>query len=176
MSNRLGHWIKFFRIREAALTCVVFVSFFAAATPATLVIDSKLKANPHFQAETLLNLSRGDVVVINKRQRGWYQVKTQTNQTGWLTLLQVKYKKEQKAHGKSELSKLVSLRRGADAVTATTGVRGIGETDVKNSKPNFVALEQAIQYQSTQADARAYANQAALKSLNIKYREKRDEN
>ena len=142
------------------------------AAPAKVVQDSSLKAKPNFKAKEIGKLTINQPVEILQRQRGWYEISTKPSQQGWVTLLQVRFETSLKRSGSSELSKFISLRKGHSDVTATTGVRGIGENDIKNAKANFVALEQAKQYQAAPKDAQFFAKQAALSSQQIAYKKK----
>lgn len=142
------------------------------AAPAKVVKDSSLKEKPSFKSPEIAKLTTNQNVEILQRQRGWYQISAQPSQQGWVTLLQVRFEASLKKSGSSDLSKFISLRKGHSNVTATTGVRGIGENDIKNAKANFVALEQAKQFKVAPKDARFFAKQAALSSQSIAYKKK----
>ena len=81
------------------------------ASSAKLVVDAPLKSNPDFSAKNILNLKKNDAVSILKRQRGWYEVSTSNKQTGWLTLLQVRYDKAPNASSASDLARFIGLRK-----------------------------------------------------------------
>ena len=145
------------------------------AAPATLVVDSELKSQPGFQAKSLKSLKAGESVNINKRERGWYQVETDSQQTGWVTLLQVKLAPVEQTNSNNGQSRVVSLRSGHSQITATTGVRGIGEADIANAKADFEAVESAKKYKVSTKNAKKFAASIPLKAQQIKYQEKVDE-
>lgn len=167
-----------FRKNSARLLVAGILSLVAGvlnASSAKLVVDAPLKSNPDFSATNILNLKKNESVSILKRERGWYEVSTSNKQTGWLTLLQVRYDKAPNASSPSDLARFIGLRKGHSNVTATTGVRGIGEKDIKNAKADFNALVIMEQYKSSPQEAKAFAKSAALKPQSIKYLEKEKE-
>ncbi|MCW8879536.1 MAG: SH3 domain-containing protein [Kangiellaceae bacterium] len=162
-------------LRRLGVGIIAFGACYASllmATPAKVVRDSSLKEKPSFKATDVGQLAKNQDVEILQRQRGWYKISTQPTEQGWVTLLQVRFEASLSKSGSSDLSKFVSLRQGHSGVTATTGVRGIGEKDIKNAKANFVALERAKQFKVTPQDAQFFAKQAALRSQTITYKKK----
>ena len=161
--------------RVGIVALMLLASVNVASTPATLVSQAQLKSKPSFQAQDMTTLNKGDAVEILQRNRGWYQVKVDTSTTGWITLLQVKLDRVEKSTSKKTKAKYVSLRRGHSEITATTGVRGIGEEDIKQAKPDFQSLEIAKQYLISQREAAEFASQVPLHTQSITYQEKKNE-
>ncbi len=157
------------------IACLLFLTLDIMATPAILITDSELRAKPKFTADSRASLSKGESVTIKSRQRGWYQVERSNQQSGWVTLLQVRFSKVKSNQAGSELSKIVSLRQGHNNITATTGVRGIGENEIKNSTANFIALATASKYRVGEKQAQEYASKIPLKEQSIPYLEKNNE-
>lgn len=147
----------------------LFLTLNVRATSAILVVDSQLKNSPKFSATDKVLMKKGERVQIKKRERGWYQIERANKQKGWVTLLQVRFESKRKAQTSSGLSKIINLRKGHSNVTATTGVRGIGENDIKNAKANFSALHKAKRYKASELEAQKHANKVALQSQKIKY-------
>jgi|GEM_PF-1434047 len=175
--NRIGKTSYFaFNLRRLIIAGLAFSCSMVSATSAVLVTDAKLKIAPSFKSAELATMSKGEMVEIQKRQRGWYQVKRNDSKMGWITLLQVRFQSEKQTNSASTVSRLVSLRKGHSSVTATTGVRGIGEADIKNAKANFAALELAKQFKSSKDSAKKFAQKVPLKTQKIKYMEKSNEN
>jgi len=154
---------------------VFWVSFNLQATPATLITEAELKKSPNFSGANMSTLKKGEKVEIKQRERGWYQVETQDNQVGWIIMLRLKLNKMELPTSDGKKSRLVSLRRGHSNITATTGVRGIGETDIKNAKADFDGLQKAKTYSVTQQQAHQFAADAQLHSVNIEYEVENDE-
>ena len=155
----------------------IFVLFAgnATAAPAILVVDAQLKSQPSFKSKDKQSLATGVAVEIIMRERGWYQVETQDKQTGWLTLLQVRLDAIEQAATQSGNSRMVSLRSGHSQITATTGVRGIGEADIANAKADFAALEAAKAFKVSEKNVKTFAATAPLKSTKIEYQEQINE-
>ncbi len=155
---------------QTVIACLVYsFSFTLNASTATLVNDAQLKAKPSSSSSSVKTLKKNASVSILKRQRGWYQVSTDDKTNGWLTLLQVRYERAPNASTPSDLSRFIGLRRGHSNVTATTGVRGIGEKDIKNSRADFNALVITKKFKSTPQNAKKFAQKAGLKSQSIAY-------
>lgn len=167
--------LKKYRLLRIKLLSALIISLsfttFVKATSATLIDDTPLKSADNFKSKVLTNMLKGEPVEIKERKRGWYQVETANQLTGWITLLQVRFETEVNTKGSSELSKLVSLRKGHSNITATTGVRGIGENEIKNSRPDFVALDNARQFKVSESDAKKFAKEIPLKAQDIGYQE-----
>lgn len=158
---------------------VIFCSlcFFSSAITAEqitaiLVKDVQLRASPSLKAESVGLLLKDSQVTILKRTGGWYQVKTPANSTAWLSMLRVRFKsRTQPAGQKSSNKGFVSLRQGHSNITATTGVRGIGESEIKNAKPDLVSLYHAEGYRVTLTEAKVFAKQGKLVAQSIDYQE-----
>lgn len=163
-------------IGQLVLLTFLLASFSIVATPAILVVEAKLKSSPAFSGDNLALLSKGETVEIQQRKRGWYQIKRDNQQIGWITLLQVRFKAVEQTSGSSTISRLVSLRKGHSSVNATTGVRGIGEADIKNATANFAALEKVKEFQVGEFEARQFAKKIPLTTQKIEYKENRHEN
>jgi len=162
-------------VRLIVATALAFTAGGLNASSAKLVVDAPLKSNPDYSADDISKLKKEDTVNILKRQRGWYEVSTDSKKVGWLTLLQVRYDKAPNASSPSDLARFIGLRQGHSNITATTGVRGIGEKDIKNAKADFNALVIMEQYKSTPQEAKAFANSASLKAQSINYLKKAKE-
>jgi len=160
------------------LITVVLFSFNVAAEPidAILVKDVQLRSAPAIKATTVGILLKNSPVKIVQRNGGWYQVTTANKITAWLSMLDVRFKSRSLENSrKSNTKGFVNLRQGHSVVTATTGVRGIGESDIKNSKPDFVGLVHAQNFIVSAQQAKEFAKQVSLESQTIAFLEKADE-
>ena len=154
------------------LLCFFSTGITAEQITAILVKDVQLRASPSLKAEMVGLLLKDSQVTILKRNGGWYQVKTPANSTAWLSMLRVRFKpRTQQASQKRSNKGFVSLRQGHSNITATTGVRGIGESDIKNAKPDLFSLYHAEGYRVTFAEAKVFAKQGALVAQSIDYQE-----
>lgn len=158
------------------LLCFYSTGIFAEQITAILVKDVQLRASPSLKADTVGLLLKDSQVTILKRDGGWYQVKTPGDSIAWLSMLRVRFKsKIQQSSRKSSNKKFVSLRQGHSNITATTGVRGIGETEIKNAKPDLVSLYHAEGFRVTVDEAKVFAKQGALVAQSIDYQESSDD-
>lgn len=152
--------------------CFFSTGIAAEQITAILVKDVQLRASPSLKADTVGLLLKDSQVTILKRTGGWYQVKTAVNSTAWLSMLRVRFEPKPQQASKDRSNKgFVSLRQGHSNITATTGVRGIGETDIKNAKPDLVSLYHAEGFRVTFAEAKVFAKQGALVARSIDYLE-----
>jgi len=164
----------FIKGKIAIFCCLCFFSSAITAEQITafLVKDVQLRVSPSLKAKSVGLLLKDSQVTILKRSGGWYKVKTPANSTAWLSMLTVRFKSTtQPASQKSSNKGFVSLRQGHSNITATTGVRGIGESEIKNAKPDLVSLYHAEGYRVTFAEAKIFAKQGALAAQSIDYQE-----
>lgn len=144
-----------------------------AADTATLVKDSELKAEPFADAKTLAELPRNASVEVVKRQGAWVQVKGDRGQ-GWVRLLALRYGSGPAASGSSgsEAGGLFSFLGGRprpSSPTVATGVRGLSEEDLRNTRPNPRELDRMRANAVPAADARKFADAAKLHPTDVKY-------
>ncbi len=155
--------------------CFFSTGITAEQITAILVKDVQLRASPSLKADTVGLLLKNSQVTIISRNGGWYQVKTGGESTAWLSMLRVRFKpsaRQANQRGSRSNKGFVSLRQGHSNITATTGVRGIGETDIKNATPDFVGLKHAERFQITLAQAKEFAKKGELVNQAIDYQER----
>ena len=123
-----------------------------AGEAGTALKADHLKAEPFRDAKTVGSLTSGDTVEILKKQGGWFQVKS--------------------AKGSGDAAGVLGLasgRAGTGRVVATTGIRGLGEEDLKAAKYNELELKKAESFAATQAEARKFAAEGKLVARKVKY-------
>lgn len=145
-----------------------------AAESATTVRAVELKQAPAPDAESLGQLPAQTPVDILQRQGGWSLVKS-GDQRGWVRLLSLKLN----AQGGAQVSEesggfLASLfgfgrRNAASGASATTGIRGLSEEELKNANPNPGEVAKLDHYQASQREARSYAQQHHLQSREVAF-------
>jgi len=140
------------------------------AEPATIIKETIVRMDPGHQADPITTLSAGEEVEIKRRQGGWYQVSFGEKQTsGYLPLLSIrKASSGTRREGKSGLNSLLNTyRTGSSGVTVATGVRGLDQVDLQNSKPDMDELRKIDAFTSNPEAAEHYADQAGLVSRDI---------
>lgn len=141
-----------------------------AADSAQVVRATALQNAPYTDA-TRLNLLRAPArVEILQRQGGWYQVRVNdTGQEGWVRMASLRL--EQTAEAEEGSGWWASLfrtgRSSATWTTATTGIRGLSETDINNATQDYDELTMVESYAVNAADARAFATQLPLKARQV---------
>ncbi len=147
----------------------------AESATAKLIKTTELKEGPDFSSDVVTTLKKNALVSLLIRKGGWYQVKTSKGEKAWLTMLSVRFTPMKKNRQKSSANTFVSLRQGHSNVTATTGVRGIGESDIKKAKPDFEGLKRGEKFAVSYKTAQVFAEEVSLKAQTINYPEKSHE-
>ena len=130
-----------------------------------------LRAQPYRDARVLSTLAAGDRVEIQKRQGGWFQVKSARGR-GWVRMLSVRRAEAGKAGAATEVSGLLALasgRAGTGTVVATTGIRGLNEEQLKAAKYSAAELQLSDGYVQSSADARRFAARGKLVARAVDY-------
>ncbi|GAB1232971.1 hypothetical protein UT4_14370 [Ferrigenium sp. UT4] len=141
-----------------------------AAEEAYTIRATELKAKPYSDAQTLVTLPERSKVVVLQRRASWTQVRAGET-AGWVKMLSI-----QLARGSSErradngLRSLFNVARsGGSGATVTTGVRGLSEEQLKNTRPDPQALEKARRYAASKVEAKRFAAEGKLKSQQVDY-------
>lgn len=138
------------------------------------IIAADLKQQPFVDATTVINLPANTELEILKRQGAWMQVKSGTNE-GWLKLTAVKLGGAATGKGKGAggLGTLFNLattgRSGSSGVTVTTGVRGLGQEELKNAQPDQEAVKKMDSFAGAKNEAASFATGGKLQSQTIDY-------
>ncbi len=145
-----------------------------AAEAGRTLVAADLKQQPFIDAATVANLPAGTELEVLKRQGGWMQVKSGVGE-GWLKMTAVKLgtataTQEKSGNGLSTLVNLATTgRSGSSGVTVTTGVRGLGQEDLKNAQPNPEAVSKMESFTAARKETAAFASSAKLQSQTLEY-------
>ena len=90
-------------------------------------------------------------------------------------MLQLRLQKAPRPNTDAKLLSFVGLRDGSDNITATTGVRGIGKSEIKDAKPDLEAVQNILLMKIDAEEAAIFARAINLQSSDIEYREKSDD-
>ena len=131
---------------------------------------TELKAQPYSDARTLESLPSRSRVEVLKRQSGWTQVKTATA-SGWVKMLSLQLEAGTRGkRGDSGLGALFNIAStGKSGSTVTTGVRGLSEEQLKNTKPDPQALQAAKRNAVSAQEARRFAAEGKLEAQSVDY-------
>ncbi|MFN0317914.1 MAG: SH3 domain-containing protein [Burkholderiales bacterium] len=139
-----------------------------AQEPGTAVKQDDIKAEPFKDAATLGAMKKGETVSILKKQGGWMQIKAAQG-SGWVRVLSVR-KGTGGGSAASEIAGVAGVatgRAGTGQVVSTTGVRGLGEEDLKGAKFNEEELKKAEAAAITAEAAKQFAAQADLVARSV---------
>lgn len=141
-----------------------------AGDPAHTVRDTDLKAKPYSDADTLQVVAANSKVEILLRKSSWMQIKV-GGKTGWVRMLSLRLGDGgQQKRGDNGLAALFNVANtGSSGSTVTTGVRGLSEEQLKNTKPNPQELEAGRSYAVDKAEAKRFAQAGKLKARSMDY-------
>jgi hypothetical protein len=153
----------------AGLLALLLVSLGYANENGAMIKADVLKAEPFRDAKTTGSLSVGDQVVILKKNGGWLNVKSAKG-SGWVRMLSIR----RGASGKSSatvagLAGLASGRAGTGKVIAATGIRGLGEEELKAAKYDEAQVTQAESFSTSRDEAQQFARKGKLKAQQVDY-------
>ena len=164
----------------AAASVVFAPSAALAAERAIAIRPGDLKQQPFIDAASAGAVAANQGVSVLARQGGWVRVES-NGQSGWMRMLNVRLETTGPATGssaatpprtvtRSSLTAPASLfHTGSSGKTVTTGVKGLDETDIRNSTPD---LQQVAALDALAVDGTEAANNAAssgLKEQSVEY-------
>lgn len=143
-----------------------------AAEPVTVERDSVVRAEPRTDSAVVANFARGASGEALARQGAWVQVKTATA-TGWLYSFNVRFGAPAGSAGEgagagSVLGRVFAPRQKVN-VTATLGIRGLDEEDLKQAQFDGGQLQALDGFAASREQAEAHAGSAGLSATRIDY-------
>lgn len=148
------------------------VAAVAAAEPVTVERDSVLRAEPRTDAGVAGNLAKGATGDAVARQGAWVQVKSGAV-TGWLYSFNVRFGAVTAGSGSgsgagSALGRVFGPRQQVN-VTATIGIRGLEEEDLKQAHFDEAQMQQLDGYAASREQAAARAGKSGLSATRVEY-------
>ena len=146
------------------------VAAMAAAEPVTVERDSVVRAEPRADAAVVTNLARGAAGEAVARQGAWVQIKSGAT-TGWLYSFNVRFGAAgagESGGGGSALGRLFGPRQKVN-VTATLGIRGLEEEDLKQARFDGGQIQALDGFAAGRDQAQAHAGRAGLSAARIDY-------
>ncbi|MEQ1813117.1 MAG: hypothetical protein ABL860_01510 [Candidatus Nitrotoga sp.] len=133
------------------------------------VRPTELKARPFSDAVTLARLEQRTKVEVIGRRSSWRQVQVD-GKAGWVKMLSLKFNHADRKTGDTGLATLFNVATtGSTGSSVTTGVRGLSEDDLKNTKPNPKALEVMDTYSVSKSEAQQFAKVGKLSPQSMGY-------
>lgn len=164
---------KLFRFRPwLAMALLAFVAATALAEPVTLERDSVLRAEARTDAAVVTNLAKGTTGDAVARQGAWVQIKSGAV-TGWLYSFNVRFGAvnpggSSGAGSGSALGRVFGPRQQVN-VTATIGIRGLDEEDLKQAHFDEGQMRQLDGYAASREQAAAQAGKSGLNATRVEY-------
>ncbi|MGE0558634.1 MAG: hypothetical protein AB7E73_15255 [Burkholderiales bacterium] len=167
------------RISSRLCRCMRVLCLFAAiaaaahAEPVTLERDSELRAEPRLGAPVTGKLASGASGDAQARQGVWVQVKSGET-SGWLYSFNVRFGSPAASGGASGggsvLGRVFGPRQRVN-VTATIGIRGLEEEDLKQAQFDGGQLQQLDGFAASREQAEAHATEHGLAATRVEYLE-----
>lgn len=149
------------------------ISVIAYAESVTLERDSPLRAEPRTDAAVVANLPKGSTGDAMARQGAWVQIKSAAA-TGWLYSFNVRFgavaAEGGDSGGGSVLGRMFGPRQRVN-VTATIGIRGLGEEDLKQAHFDGAQIQELDGFAANPGQAEAHAGTAGLSAVKVEYLE-----
>ena len=147
-------------------TILIFPFASAQAAEKGLIIRAgDLMAQPFIDADKV-----GPVTMVERRG-GWVRVEAGGG-TGWVRMLNVRLQASAGGPAAGNPSAASLLRTGSSGRTVTTGIKGLGEEDIRNASANYAELEQLGTLAVGAAETRANAEKSQLKESEVAYLKK----
>lgn len=142
----------------------------ALAEPVTVERDSVLRTEPRTDAGVVGNLAKGVTGDAVARQGAWVQIKSGAV-TGWLYSFNVRFGAVNSGSGAgagSALGRVFGPRQQVN-VTATIGIRGLDEEDLKQAHFDEGQMRQLDGYAASREQAAAQAGKSGLSATQVEY-------
>jgi hypothetical protein len=173
-------------VYSVALILLLFQPHQVSAEPATVVTDATLYRSPSTQSVKQKQLAAGTAVEFNKQVGSWKQVSLiQSKSTGWVRSYQVRIGEIAVTQDNSQSSgffgALANLSRKASGLfsserkgysyqrTATIGVRGLSEEQIKNAQPDFTELSKLESFREDNKTIRKFASSGRLQARKVNH-------
>lgn len=153
----------------AAFAALMMGSAAALAAESGVVIRADvLRDKPFIDAAEVQKVTANAPVSITARQGGWVQVEA-GGATGWVRTLNVRLAGGGSSGGSGLLAASSAFRTGSSGTQVTTGVKGLGESDLNAAVPNAAQLAMLDGQAATPAAASEQAMRNGLKTNPVEY-------
>ncbi len=165
MVRMLNRWL--------AMGLLVGIAAIATAEPVTVERDSAVRIEPRADAAVVTNLLRGAAATAVARQGAWVQIKSGAA-TGWLYSFNVRFGAAGAATGDgagggaSVLGRVLGPRQNVH-VTASIGIRGLEEEDLKQARFDGGQIQVLDGFAAGREQAQAHAGRTGLSAVRVEY-------
>lgn len=142
-----------------------------AADSGVMIKDDSLRNSASSSGTVVGSVAKGASVEILARQGGWTQVR-HAGKTGWVRILSVRKGEASRGSAGAELAGAVAIgttRYDPNRVTATAGLRGLNEEELRAARYDPAQLQLMDGYAVGAAEARQFAQSGGLQARSVKY-------
>ncbi len=156
------------RLLGAALLACWALAAQAQGEAAVMKRATELREAPGESSRSLAPLpAEAAVTRLGERQGPWIQVRSAAGTTGWVHMFDTAAPASGGNAATGALRGVTNLfskgsNRPVTTATSTIGIRGLGAEDLAQAQPNLGAVAQMEALRQTEAQARAFALEAAL--------------
>lgn len=133
----------------------------AALGKAKVSKADNLFEKPFTDARVITRLNAGEEVALLQREGAWYLLRA-AGQQGWMRMLSVRSTAPPAAAGAGSLGQVATGRAGTGQIVSTTGVRGLGEEQLKEAPFSEAAIAAAERFRVKPAAAEKQARAQGL--------------
>lgn len=139
------------------------------AETGTVTRAAQLVAAPFVDAASRGVLQRETVVDVVSRDGGWYQVKADDGREGWVRLSSIRLGEVAQEESGGFWASLFSFtgRSQARTASATTGIRGLSETEIRDAQADPEAVARVAAFAPDDAEARRFAAELGLEARTV---------
>lgn len=142
-----------------------------AADSGVMLKEETLRATASGTAKSVGTIGKGSAVEILARQGGWTQVR-HAGKSGWVRLLSVRKGASSQTDAGAEVAGALAIgttRYDPSRVTATAGLRGLNEEELRAARFDPGQLQMLDGYAAGASDARQFAAAGGLQARSVKY-------
>lgn len=147
-----------------SLACLLPVGVLAET--GTVTRAAQLAAEPFVDAASRGVLPRETIVEVTARDGGWYQVRADDGREGWVRLSSIRLGEVKEEESGGFWASLFSFtgRSQARTASATTGIRGLSETEIRDAHADPAAVARVAAFAPDDAEARRFAAEIGLEA------------
>ena len=160
-------------LQKLMLALCTLIPLVASATPGTLSRDQVLRAEARDDATIVLKLKKGAAVDVLLREGAWYRIE-QNGQQGWIRLYWVRTGNAKVAaagarpiRSMADTLAAARSRRNRTQISASIGVRGISEAELKGAHYDAAQMQKLDSYAVGTAAAARFAAAGPVQSRSV---------
>jgi hypothetical protein len=166
--------VRAFLFAGTATAVLLFSSVTAAvaAEQGVAIRAGDIKAEPFIDAATAASVAANQPVTILERRAGWVRVES-GGKTGWMRMLNLRLAAGDVRKGGARPDSLAAsaalFRTGSSGKTVATGVKGMGEEDIRSASVDLAQLDKLDGLAVDSAAAATNASGNGLKETQVAY-------